>query len=84
MCAGPEQPPQYILVSSMFETLKTAWPELAREEDFWIQISIDLHNRGLIAAEFRRMVSSGGAGLDENSTKLGLDFLKFISAPPAA
>ena len=77
--AKAEQVPPNLMMGSMLGVLKTAFPSLAGQDELVDVIWNDLHNAGFHQSTGLKTTMTGDGTLAERTSKLGKEFIYFIS-----
>ncbi|RRB07402.1 hypothetical protein [Larkinella rosea] len=73
------QTPPNLMIGNMFSVLKTAFPNLEGQDELVDLIWNDLHDAGLHSTGGLKTMMSGDGTLAERTTRLGKEFIQFIS-----
>jgi hypothetical protein len=73
--------PVYSISGSLSQLLIDAYPELAREREFYDQVAKELFDRGLLNTNGLHTMMTGSGVYAQRCTELGRQFIAFISDP---
>jgi hypothetical protein len=74
--------PDYQFTSSLDQLVTDAFPELKQRRQLYDQIAKDLYDSGLMNTSGLHVMMSGSGAAVSRTTEMGLQLLKFITAPP--
>ena len=75
------KPPSFSITSSKMQLIRTAFPDIAKQEGLIRLVVNDLNNRGLIMTADLNTMMTGDAAWNKLSTNLGDSFLDYIADP---